>query len=121
VSFSHRDENRFLSITLRSGKKETLYRGDLISGAIIASIVERAKGLAIKRAIASGQEEGISETDICVSRSTAEYTENDIFPPRATSPRIGCSCLITTRENVVKVAPVRPGSAKSGAAPGAVI
>ena len=51
--FSHRDENRFLEVTLRSGRKETLYRGDLISGAIIASIVERAKGLAIKRAIAT--------------------------------------------------------------------
>ncbi len=65
--FAHRDENRFLSITLRSGKKEMLYRGDLISGAIIASIVERAKGLAIKRAIASQQEEGISESDLRVS------------------------------------------------------
>ena len=42
--FTHRDENRFLEVTLRSGRKETLYRGDLISGAIIASIVERAKG-----------------------------------------------------------------------------
>src|SRR5215217_1191454 len=34
LAFSHREENRFLAITLRSGKKETLYRGDLISGAI---------------------------------------------------------------------------------------
>ena len=54
--FSRRDENKFLEITLRSGRKETLYRGDLISGAIIASIVERAKGMAIKRAIATQQE-----------------------------------------------------------------
>ncbi len=78
--FAKRDENKFLSITLRSGKKETLYRGDLISGAIIASIVERAKGLAIKRAIASQQEEGISESDLRGSLE-AEYLENDIFPP----------------------------------------
>src|SRR5204863_9794922 len=47
LAFSHRDENKFLGITLRSGKRETLFRGDLISGAIIASIVERAKGTAI--------------------------------------------------------------------------
>jgi proteasome-associated ATPase len=53
AQFGHRDENRFLSITLRSGRKETLYRGDLVSGAIIASIVERAKALAIKRALAA--------------------------------------------------------------------
>ena len=30
--FGHRDENRFLDVTLRSGRKETLYRGDLVSG-----------------------------------------------------------------------------------------
>lgn len=109
LSFSHRDENRFLSITLRSGKKETLYRGDLISGAIIASIVERAKGLAIKRAIASGQEEGISETDLRLSFD-AEYTENDIFPPSDVTED-WLQLLDYDAENVVKVAPVRPGAA----------
>ena len=57
--FARRDENKFLEVTLRSGRKETLYRSDLISGAIIASIVERAKAMAIKRAIATRQEEGI--------------------------------------------------------------
>src|SRR5437016_11760944 len=51
--FARRDENKFLEVTLRSGRKETLYRSDLISGAIIASIVERAKAMAIKRAIAT--------------------------------------------------------------------
>ena len=41
--FARRDENKFLEVTLRSGRKEMLYRSDLISGAIIASVVERAK------------------------------------------------------------------------------
>src|SRR6266436_6105728 len=50
--FARREENKFLEVTLRSGRKEVLYRADLLSGAIIASVVERAKGLAIKRAIA---------------------------------------------------------------------
>src|SRR5207248_3941510 len=80
LQFAHRDENKFLEVTLRSGRKDVLYRGDLISGAMIASIVERAKGLAIKRAIASSQEEGISEDDLRSSLD-AEYVENDIFPP----------------------------------------
>jgi len=61
MQFSKRDENRLLEVTLRSGRKEALYRSDVISGAIIASFVERAKGMAIKRAIASGKDEGISE------------------------------------------------------------
>src|SRR5205807_392808 len=71
--FARRDENKFLEVTLRSGRKEILYRSDLISGAIIASIVERAKALAIKRAIATQQEEGIRETDLQLSFN-AEYT-----------------------------------------------
>src|SRR5881392_299412 len=50
-----------------------------IGGAIIASIVERAKAIAIKRAIATHQEEGIRETDLNLSFD-AEYMENDIFP-----------------------------------------
>ena len=66
--------------TLRSGRKEVLYRSDLLSGAIIASIVERAKGLAIKRTIATGDDHGISESDLQLS-FVAEFTENDIFPP----------------------------------------
>src|SRR5712672_2453347 len=80
--FTRRDENKFLEVTLRSGRKETLYRGDLISGAIIASIVERAKAMAIKRAIATQQEQGIRETDLQLAFN-AESMENDIFPTTA--------------------------------------
>jgi len=109
--FAHREENKFLSITLRSGKKETLYRGDLISGAIISSIVERAKGLAIKRAIASKQEEGISEADLRGSLE-AEYLENDIFPPSDITED-WLQLIDYDSENVVKVAPIRAGSGKA--------
>ena len=35
--FSKKESNRFLEITTRSGRHEFLYRGDLISGAIIAA------------------------------------------------------------------------------------
>ena len=112
LAFSHRDENKFLSITLRSGKKETLFRGDLISGAIIASIVERAKGLTIKRAISSGAEEGISEADLRLSFE-AEYGNNDIFPPSDITED-WLQLIDYDAENVVKVSPVRPAEAKSG-------
>jgi proteasome-associated ATPase len=115
AQFAHREENRFLSITLRSGRKETLYRGDLISGAIIASIVERAKGLAIKRALASGKDEGISEQDLLASVD-AEYHENDIFPPSDITED-WLHLIDHDAENVVKVTPFRPGSdSKSHAA-----
>jgi proteasome-associated ATPase len=117
--FSRREENKFLTITLRSGKKDVLYRGDLISGAIIASIVERAKSLAIKRAISSGVEEGISESDLILSLN-AEYAENDIFPPSDVTED-WLQLIDYDSENVVKVSPVRAASEAKAAARSSVI
>src|SRR6516164_3645606 len=106
AQFARKDENRFLEVTLRSGKRDTLYRGDLVSGAIIASVVERSKELAIKRAISTLQEEGISESDLLVSLDT-EYLENDIFPP-TDIVEDWLKLIDYDPENVVKIAPVRP-------------
>src|ERR1700687_4253778 len=105
AQFSRKEENRFLDVILRSGKRDTLYRGDLVSGAIIASIVERAKELAIKRAINSTLEEGISESDLLLSLNT-EYSENDIFPP-TDIVEDWLKLIDYESENVVKVSPVR--------------
>jgi len=109
TQFSRKDENRFLDVILRSGKRDTLYRGDLVSGAIIASVVERAKELAIKRAITTMVEEGISESDLLVSLNT-EYEETDIFPP-TDIVEDWLKLIDYDSENVVKVSPVR-GSGK---------
>ena len=105
AQFARREENKFLEITLRSGRKETLYRGDLMSGAIIKSIVERAKGMAIKRAISSTESEGISEADL--GRSfVAEFTESEIFP--STDVTEDWFKLVDfDPENVVKISPAR--------------
>jgi proteasome-associated ATPase len=105
TQFSRKEENRFLDVILRSGKRDTLYRGDLVSGAIIASIIERAKELAIKRAINSTFEEGISESDLLLSLNT-EYSENDIFPP-TDIVEDWLKLIDYESENVVKVSPVR--------------
>ena len=106
--FARREENKFVEVTLRSGRKESLYRSDLISGAIIASIVERAKATAIKRSIAVGYEEGISEGDLRAAFQ-AEYTENDIFPTTDITED-WLKLIDYDPENVVKVAPVKPMS-----------
>jgi proteasome-associated ATPase len=104
--FAHREENRFLEVQLRSGRTTILYRGDLVSGAIIASIVERAKEMAIKRSIESRKEEGISEADLLRSLEL-EYAENDIFPPTDITED-WLKLLDYDPENVVKVSPIRP-------------
>ena len=111
--FAKREDNRLLEVTLRSGRKEALYRSDVISGAIIASVVERAKGMAIKRSIAkaalggasSAGDEGISEADLQVAYN-AEYLENEILP--ATDITEDWLKLIDyDPDNVVKISPVR--------------
>src|ERR1700732_3754021 len=111
AQYSRKEENRILDITLRSGKRDTLYRGDLVSGAIIASIVERSKELAIKRAINTMQEEGISESDLLLSLNM-EYGENDIFPP-TDIVEDWLKLIDYDSENVVKVQPVRAGPRSS--------
>jgi proteasome-associated ATPase len=96
-----------------------LYRSDLFSGAIIASIVERAKGLAIKRAIATQENQGISESDLQLS-FIAEFTENDIFPPTDMTED-WFKLIDYDPENVVKISPVRRDDPSKTPARGGVI
>ena len=117
--FARREENKFLEVTLRSGRKEILYRSDLISGAIIASIVERAKAMAIKRAISTGFAEGISENDLRLAFN-AEYAENDIFPASDVTED-WLKLIDYEPENVVKIAPVRPLDADARSSSSGVI
>jgi proteasome-associated ATPase len=105
VQFARREENKFLEITLRSGRKEILYRSDLLSGAIVASIVERAKAMAIKRTINTKEEHGISENDL-QQAFVAEFNENDIFPPTDITED-WFKLIDFDPENVVKLSPVR--------------
>jgi len=119
--FAKRDENKVLAVTLRSGRKELLYRSDLISGAIIASVVERAKGMAIKRAIAvragladspgTTPGEGITEHDLQMSFH-AEYAENDIFPPTDITED-WLKLIDYDPEYVVKIAPFHANSLRT--------
>jgi len=72
------EENRFLEVTYQNGDKEVLYFKDFSSGAMIESIVRRAKLLAIKRAIA-GSGRGIRLEDLLAS-IRQEYKENEDLP-----------------------------------------
>jgi proteasome-associated ATPase len=78
--FRKADENRLLSVRLRSGQQKVLYRGDLVSGAILASIVQRAKEKAIDRTIQSGRPAALLEQDL-FDAVTAEFREGEVLPP----------------------------------------
>ena len=104
--FREDEDNRFLEVALRSGRRDILYRGHLCSGAIIESIVQRAKESALKRAIREPEREaGITRADLLDALS-AEYSESEIFPPtEATEDWL--KLLDYDPENVVKVTPIR--------------
>ena len=104
--FREDEDNRFLEVSLRSGRRDILYRGHLCSGAIIESIVQRAKESALKRAIQDPEKEsGISRADL-LDALAAEYQESEIFPPtEATEDWL--KLLDYDPANVVKVTPIR--------------
>jgi proteasome-associated ATPase len=81
--FSRSDQNRVLSIRLRNGQHKVLYRGDLVSGAILAAVVQRAKEKAIERAL--GQEQGHAPSGLrlhdFLEAVQEEYREGEVLPP----------------------------------------
>jgi proteasome-associated ATPase len=76
--YADADENRFLEVTYANGDKEVLYFKDFNSGAMIENIVNRAKKMAIKRFLETG-EKGIKATDL-FSAVTDEFKENEDLP-----------------------------------------
>lgn len=78
--FKRADENRLLSIRLRSGQTKVLYRGDLVSGAILSSVVQRAKEQAIDRTIQAGKPAGLAAKDL-LEAVAAEFREGEMLPP----------------------------------------
>lgn len=78
--FRRTDENRLLSVRLRTGHSKILYRGDLISGAILASIVQRAKEKAVERAIRQNTDAGLNAADLLES-VTEEFHQGEMLPP----------------------------------------
>ncbi len=110
--FAKTAENEFLEVTFRSGRREVMHRGDLASGAIIAAVVERAKSLAIRNAIASREPGQLNRTNL-LDALQLEHSENDLFP----SNDLTEDWLKLTDfdpENVVRLGPVRPRRSDRG-------
>ncbi len=116
--WSKRKENEFLKVYLRNGSSETLYFKDLVSGALLKSVVDRAKDAAIKRAITAvtdsenpkskiqnpKSEAGVSLQDL-LSAADQEYKENEIFP-KGDTQEDWLQLLDYPPENVASVKPI---------------
>ncbi|WP_375493885.1 proteasome ATPase [uncultured Jatrophihabitans sp.] len=76
--YTESEENRFLEVTYANGDKETLYFKDFNSGAMIQSIVDRAKKMAIKDLLTQGQR-GIRVSHL-LAACVDEFRENEDLP-----------------------------------------
>jgi proteasome-associated ATPase len=103
--YARTPENEFLEVVYRSGRRDVLTRGDLASGAIIAAVVERAKSLAIKRAIASETAGELTREDLLTSLRL-EHAENDLFPASDLTED-WLKLTDFDPENVVRLGPIR--------------
>ena len=113
--FQRTDENRVLAIRLRNGRRTVLYRSDLLSGAILAGIVRRAKERAIERSIQGGSKlshdpEGIMGSDL-LEAVKEEYREGEIFPPEDSAEE-WLKLLDYDRDQVVGISSFRQGRAQ---------
>ncbi len=104
--FRRVEETEFVEVHLRNASVERLYWRDLVSGALITSVVERAKDTAIRRAIDSGNlDQGVSLDDL-QQAIRAEYRENEIFP-KTDVQEDWLKLLDYEAENVVTLRPIR--------------
>jgi len=76
--YSETEENRFLEVTYANGDKEVLYFKDFNSGAMIENIVDRAKKMAIKEFLETGQK-GLRITHL-LTACVDEFSENEDLP-----------------------------------------
>jgi proteasome-associated ATPase len=101
--YSLEEENRFLEVTYANGDKEVLYFKDFSSGAMIESVVRRAKKLALKRYIQSS-EKGINLDDL-LNAVREEFKENEDLP-NTTNPDDWAKIAGKKGERIVYVKPL---------------
>ncbi len=94
------DENRFLEVTYVNGSIEIFYLKDFVSGAFIKGVVSRAKKVAVKRFLATG-EKGIKEEDF-LQAARDEFKEQEDLP-NTTNPDDWAKIAGRKNERIVHV------------------
>ncbi len=114
--YSEIDENRFLEVTYAGGDKEVLYFKDFNSGAMMQNIVDRAKKMAIKDFLETGQR-GL-RIDHLLASCVDEFKENEDLP-NTTNPDDWARISGKKGERIVYIRTLING--KSGSEPGRAI
>ncbi len=111
--YSDIEDNQFLEVTYAGGDKEILYFKDFNSGAMIQNIVDRAKKMAIKDFLTTGQR-GLRVEHLLAS-CVDEFRENEDLP-NTTNPDDWARISGKKGERIVYVRTLISG--KDGTEPG---
>lgn len=111
--FSKSQDTRFMTVRMRNGTDKDLFWSDFLSGALLKSVVDRAKDLAIRRAIDHkivAEKAGITENDLTIALKS-EFAENEIFP-KSDALDDWLKLLDIEPENIVQIRTNREQSSK---------
>ncbi len=111
--YTESEDNQFLEVTYANGDKEVLYFKDFNSGAMIQNIVDRAKKMAIKDLLESGQK-GLRVQHM-LQACLDEFKENEDLP-NTTNPDDWARISGKKGERIVFIRTLISG--KSGNEPG---
>ncbi len=111
--YAESDENKFLEVTYAGGDREVLYFKDFNSGAMIQNIVDRAKKMAIKAVLESG-ERGL-KVEYLLAACDDEFHENEDLP-NTTNPDDWARISGKKGERIVYIRTLISG--KDGVSPG---
>ncbi len=114
--YTETEENQFLEVTYANGDKEILYFKDFNSGAMIQNIVDRAKKMAIKDLLETGQK-GI-RIEHLLTACVDEFKENEDLP-NTTNPDDWARISGKKGERIVYIRTIIQG--KQGSEPGRTI
>ncbi len=114
--YTETEENQFLEVTYANGDKEILYFKDFNSGAMVQNIVDRAKKMAIKDLLDTGQR-GI-RLDHLLAACVDEFKENEDLP-NTTNPDDWARISGKKGERIVYIRTLIQG--KQGTEPGRTI
>ncbi len=114
--YTETEENQFLEVTYANGDKEILYFKDFNSGAMVQNIVDRAKKMAIKDLLDTGQR-GI-RLDHLLAACVDEFKENEDLP-NTTNPDDWARISGKKGERIVYIRTIIQG--KQGTEPGRTI
>ena len=111
--YTETEDNQFLEVTYAGGDKEILYFKDFNSGAMIQNVVDRAKKMAIKDLLTSGQR-GL-RVDHLLAACVDEFKENEDLP-NTTNPDDWARISGKKGERIVYIRTIIQG--KKGRQPG---